>query len=273
MTRWLFTAAFVIGVAAAAPADEPKRVNPFTSKPLTEQKQKQKDEKKPAEAKPEGKVARVAHIKLAGDMDESPVPADSLFGTPPENLRIKLDRIKTLFQNPTAHFASVYGWGTPAFDPIEILRAMLMFYSEESSVAVGKVGADAFLEVGPFRWSRDSTQVPPGLLLDASTTFSRRPSTSRSASRMIRPSALSVTNALVAPRCSHGRAAGACSPNACTCAITSWRRRFSCSAARCRSAVSRLARISAIAWSGMARPSSRSASASASHTRRQRPMR
>ncbi|HET6573772.1 MAG TPA: signal peptide peptidase SppA [Fimbriiglobus sp.] len=95
MTRWLLSAVAVVAVAFAASADDPKKKeNPFTSgKPLSEQKQK-KDDKKPADDKPEGKVARVAHIKLSGDLDESPVPADALFGKPPENLRIKLDRIK-----------------------------------------------------------------------------------------------------------------------------------------------------------------------------------
>jgi protease-4 len=94
MTRWLLSVA-VASAAALAPADEPKqKSNPFTSgKPLAEQKQ---DEKKPAEDKdkPEAKVARVAHIKLSGDLDEAPVADDALFGAPAENLRIKLDRIR-----------------------------------------------------------------------------------------------------------------------------------------------------------------------------------
>ncbi len=92
--RWLLSAAAVFAVAVAATADEPKKTNPFTNgKPLDTQKQK-KDDKKPADDQPEGTVARVAHIKLSGDLDESPVPAESLFGNPQENLRIKLDRIK-----------------------------------------------------------------------------------------------------------------------------------------------------------------------------------
>ena len=36
----------------------------------------------------------VAHVLLTGDMDESPVSADGLFGPPPENFRIKLERIR-----------------------------------------------------------------------------------------------------------------------------------------------------------------------------------
>ncbi len=92
MTRWLLSAAAVCVAALAAPADEPKKKpNPFTS---GDPAQTQKDDKKPADEKPEGKVARVAHIKLSGDLDEAPVPAESLFGAPQENLKAKLDRIR-----------------------------------------------------------------------------------------------------------------------------------------------------------------------------------
>ena len=49
---------------------------------------------------------------------------------------------------------------------------------------------------------------------------------------MMMRSALSVTNALVAPRWMYGRAAGATSAKACTCAITSCRKRRSYAADR-----------------------------------------
>ena len=39
-----------------------------------------------------GKAA-VAHIRLAGDLDETPVVADPLFGTHGENFKSKIDRI------------------------------------------------------------------------------------------------------------------------------------------------------------------------------------
>jgi protease-4 len=46
-------------------------------------------------ADPETKgLATVAHIKLSGDLDESPVADDPLFGTTAENFKTKLDRIK-----------------------------------------------------------------------------------------------------------------------------------------------------------------------------------
>ena len=54
----------------------------------------------------------------------------------------------------------------------------------------------------------------------------------------------------------NGRAAGATSPKACTCAITSWRKRRSYSATASKSMSSRCARICASASSGIATPSS-----------------
>ncbi|MBI1914246.1 MAG: signal peptide peptidase SppA [Planctomycetes bacterium] len=42
----------------------------------------------------EKSIVSVAHIKLAGDLDETPVAADPLFGISPENFKAKLDRIK-----------------------------------------------------------------------------------------------------------------------------------------------------------------------------------
>jgi protease-4 len=47
----------------------------------------------PARAADE-KPATVAHIKLSGDLDESPPPLDPLFGLGGENFKTKLDRIK-----------------------------------------------------------------------------------------------------------------------------------------------------------------------------------
>ncbi len=39
-------------------------------------------------------VPQVAHIRLAGALDEAPVAADPLFGSSPENFRMKLERIR-----------------------------------------------------------------------------------------------------------------------------------------------------------------------------------
>ena len=123
----------------------------------------------------EQQLPRLAFLfKLLGLVERRVVDVSGALGEPRYvRNELKLDRIKDLFKDPAAHFANVYGWGTAAFDPFDILRAMLVFYRRESSMRVGKVGADAFLEVGPFRWSRDSSVSPPGLVLDASTTFAK----------------------------------------------------------------------------------------------------
>jgi len=91
---------------------------------------------------------------------------------------LRLDRIKNLFDDPAGHLADVYGWGTSAFDPEDIMNSALAFFEEEAAIETGLVGGDAFLEYGPFRWSRDSSVNPPGMLLELSTdvthSFSER---------------------------------------------------------------------------------------------------
>lgn len=79
---------------------------------------------------------------------------------------LKLDRIKQLIKAPAAHFQAVYGWGTPDFDPAEIMDAAVAFFHELAAIDIGKVGGDAFFEYGSHRWSRDSSVNPPGLRYD-----------------------------------------------------------------------------------------------------------
>lgn len=86
MKRWLLTLALAGGlVGVSAFADE----NPFKGKgdPAKVGEKEKKVEK-------EADTARVAHIKLSGDLAESPVPAENLFGPPEENFKMKLDRIR-----------------------------------------------------------------------------------------------------------------------------------------------------------------------------------
>ncbi|OWK47406.1 Protease IV [Fimbriiglobus ruber] len=85
----MLTTAVLIAASLYTPADEPKK-NPFTGGKSADTKPA---DKKPAEEN-DSKIARVAHIKLSGDLDESPVPGEALFGAPPENLRSKLERIR-----------------------------------------------------------------------------------------------------------------------------------------------------------------------------------
>ena len=84
MTRW--TLAALLAVSAPLFADDAPKKEPVLPKKAADA-----DDKK-ADAEPSG--PKVAHIKLSGDLDEAPVPQDALFGSPPENLRAKLDRIR-----------------------------------------------------------------------------------------------------------------------------------------------------------------------------------
>lgn len=89
MTRWLF--AVTIALAATfAPADEPKKSNPFLGDKTADTK---------TDIKPEKATPKVAHIKLSGSFDEAP-GGEPLFGPPSENLVAKLDRIKKAAKDP-----------------------------------------------------------------------------------------------------------------------------------------------------------------------------
>lgn len=123
----------------------------------------------------EQELPRLAFLlKLLGLIDWQVVEASGGLHQP-RHIRkdLKLERIKDLFQDPAAHFANVYKWGTPNFDPADLMQGVLTFYRKEASVAFGKVGPDAFLQTGPFRWSRDSSVNPPGVRLDVSASISQ----------------------------------------------------------------------------------------------------
>ncbi|MGH9869333.1 MAG: DUF6603 domain-containing protein [Candidatus Polarisedimenticolia bacterium] len=81
---------------------------------------------------------------------------------------LRLERIRDLIRDAAAHLAAVHKWGTAQFDPGELMDGMLAFYREGTSLGRGETGGDAFFEVSPFRWSRDSSVAPPGLMLDLS---------------------------------------------------------------------------------------------------------
>jgi protease-4 len=57
----------------------------------------------PARADDGPKVATLAHLKLSGDLDETPVAADPLFGAHAENFQSKLDRIKKAQKDSDIH--------------------------------------------------------------------------------------------------------------------------------------------------------------------------
>lgn len=81
---------------------------------------------------------------------------------------LHLERFKDLITDPANHLATVHKWGTPAFDPSDLMDGMLRFYREDTSIGRGTAGGDPYFEIGPFRWSRDSSVSPPGMKLDFS---------------------------------------------------------------------------------------------------------
>ena len=90
MKRWLFSLALAGGLlGTAAFAQNPFKGKGDPDKPAADEKKADKKD-----AKADADTARVAHIKLGSELDESPVAAESLFGPPEENFAMKLDRIK-----------------------------------------------------------------------------------------------------------------------------------------------------------------------------------
>jgi protease-4 len=78
MARSLRWSIFILSVAVC-----------FVQAVSAEEKEKKRNKKKSAEDA--GPI--IAHIKLAGDLDETPAPTESLFGSGSENFKAKLDRL------------------------------------------------------------------------------------------------------------------------------------------------------------------------------------
>ncbi|MDJ0628351.1 MAG: hypothetical protein QNJ44_08845 [Rhodobacter sp.] len=112
-------------------------------------------------------------LRLLGLMEVTVVPEDPATGRPSHVRRsLHLGRIKDLVSDPAAHFTTVYGWGTDGFDPYPIFDAVTGFYRGQTAIEAGRIGNDAFLKYRPWRLERDSTAMPPGLLLDISADAS-----------------------------------------------------------------------------------------------------
>ncbi|MFO0936458.1 MAG: signal peptide peptidase SppA [Gemmataceae bacterium] len=99
MTR-LFLVAGLIAALVGVPgaAEPPKKKNPFIDGGSATVEDKDSKGEKKEESKSAKK--KVAHIKLSGSLDESPVSEETLFGSPSENLTAKLNRIRKAAKDP-----------------------------------------------------------------------------------------------------------------------------------------------------------------------------
>lgn len=93
MKRWFFAAALGFGILLPAYSDDP-RPNPFRGNTLKKEKGIDADKKEEEKEGISKETARVAHIKISGELNESPVPDESLFGAPEENFSMLLSRIQ-----------------------------------------------------------------------------------------------------------------------------------------------------------------------------------
>ena len=114
-------------------------------------------------------------LKLLGLIDwevVEPDPADPLSRQHVKKA-LRLERAPDLFTDPAGHFGNAFGWGTASFDPMAFFRTAAGFFPENATLDIGAVGGDAFIERRPFRWSRDSSVNPPGLMLDVTAALSQ----------------------------------------------------------------------------------------------------
>ena len=126
MKRWITAVALAAGLSGvAAFAQNPFKGKGDDTKPAVADK---KTDKK--DSKDEASV-RVAHIKFGSDLDESPVPAESLFGPPEENFSMKLARIKKAAkdENIAGLFLDLDGFSA-GFGKLHELRAAIAAFKK-----------------------------------------------------------------------------------------------------------------------------------------------
>ena len=62
-------------------------------------------------------------LKFLGLVDWRLIEASGAIDEPRHvRKNLRLDRIKTMFTDPAAHFSDAHGWGQPTFDPEELMR-------------------------------------------------------------------------------------------------------------------------------------------------------
>ncbi len=96
-------------------------------------------------AETERAVATVAHVKLSGGLDETPVANDPLFGTSQENFKSKLDRIKKARDDSSVHglLLQIDGLGVGWGKLDELRRAVADFRKSGKKVYAYFDSADA----------------------------------------------------------------------------------------------------------------------------------
>lgn len=90
-------------------------------------------------------------------------------------MRLRLQRIADLIQNPETHFADTIGWGTDRFDPEWFFHVYRQFHSPEADIEVDRdADGHPFLRWGVFRIARRAvTPAVHGLELAVQLSLSQ----------------------------------------------------------------------------------------------------
>ena len=113
----------------------------------------------------------LATLDLAGLVDHAPVdvPLDDPLAIGHTRSELHFDRAGAALSAPAEHLRSVYGWGEPTFDALELFSRL-----QRVLLATGQVQADLFappgespvLEAYLFGFQTDDSVSPPRLLVD-----------------------------------------------------------------------------------------------------------
>ena len=109
----------------------------------------------------------VAFLNLVGLLDDTvTVSADTDFTAPPYRTEVlRFDRLPDILSNPAQAYADLFGWGTPAFDGVELLGRLQGLFEAVHRPAhlVVAPGQPLILETFLLRFAVDPTTTPPGL--------------------------------------------------------------------------------------------------------------
>jgi hypothetical protein len=111
----------------------------------------------------------VLALALSGLVDDVPTPGMAGDPTAPsfDRRTLRLDRLGAFVSNPRQYLESVFGWGRPDFDGLELFRRIKAYVDEPDLEAaiITAPGQPPILEAFVFRLAVDPSKSPPGLIL------------------------------------------------------------------------------------------------------------
>lgn len=105
------------------------------------------------------KILGLAELKFEAAVTGSAVSRDHV------TRELRLEKLKSIINDPTLHFKDHLQWGTPAFNPLEYFSLYAELFGEESGIDYGLEAGDAYLRRGNFLIRRTAGN-PAGLKIE-----------------------------------------------------------------------------------------------------------